>query len=103
MGELGAFREWEEMLPDALGLVFRNLPLEEVLTVIPRVCKSWGRAVAGPYMWQDINLEEWSERVKPDELERLLRVLLARSCGSVQRIAVSGLPTDALFSLIADK
>ena len=41
------YRCWEELLPDALGLIFRNLPLQEVLTVVPRVCKSWGRVVAG--------------------------------------------------------
>ena len=34
------YRCWEELLPDALGLIFRNLPLQEVLTVLPRVCKS---------------------------------------------------------------
>lgn len=103
MGDSAEFRGWEELIPDALGLIFRNLSLEDVLTVIPRVCKSWGRAVSSPYVWQDIDLEEWSERVKPEQLERLLRMLLARSCGSVQRIAAPGLPSDALFSLIADK
>ncbi|XP_066332544.1 uncharacterized protein [Miscanthus floridulus] len=31
------YRCWEELLPDALGLIFRNLPLQEVLTVVPRL------------------------------------------------------------------
>ena len=56
MEEGGDFRCWDELLPDALGLIFRNLSLEEVLTVVPRVCKSWGRAVMGPYCWQEIAL-----------------------------------------------
>ncbi|AQK75033.1 F-box protein FBW2 [Zea mays] len=66
------YRCWEELLPDALGLIFRNLPLQEVLTVLPRVCKSWGRVVAGPYCWQEIDIEEWSQQQgKPERDQRL--------------------------------
>uniref|UniRef100_A0A453PMB3 F-box domain-containing protein n=1 Tax=Aegilops tauschii subsp. strangulata TaxID=200361 RepID=A0A453PMB3_AEGTS len=96
MGE-SEYRCWEELLPDALELVFRNLPLQEVLTVVPRVCKSWGRVVAGPYCWQEIDIEEWSQQrqSRPDQLVRMLDLL-------VRRISVSGLPCDPLFSFIGD-
>ncbi|RWW16858.1 hypothetical protein GW17_00019236 [Ensete ventricosum] len=30
------FRAWEELIPDALGLIFSNLSLQEILTVVPR-------------------------------------------------------------------
>ncbi|XP_020255758.1 F-box protein FBW2 [Asparagus officinalis] len=102
MGDSSEVRAWEELIPDALGLIFRNLSLQEVLTVVPRVCKSWGRAVSGPYCWRDIDIEEWSQRCKPEQLDRLLRVLIARSCGSFQRLSVSGLASDSLFSFIAE-
>uniref|UniRef100_A0A453PMK3 F-box domain-containing protein n=1 Tax=Aegilops tauschii subsp. strangulata TaxID=200361 RepID=A0A453PMK3_AEGTS len=97
MGE-SEYRCWEELLPDALELVFRNLPLQEVLTVVPRVCKSWGRVVAGPYCWQEIDIEEWSQQrqSRPDQLVRMLDLL-------VRRISVSGLPCDPLFSFIGDQ
>lgn len=103
MGE-SEYRCWEELLPDALGLVFRNLPLQEVLTVVPRVCKSWGRVVAGPYCWQEIDIEEWSQQrhSRPDHLVRMLDLLLRRSSGACRRICVSGLPCDPLFSFIGD-
>lgn len=106
MGECGGseYRCWEELLPDALGLVFRNLPLQEVLTVVPRVCKSWGRVVAGPYCWQQIDIEEWSQQrqSRPEQLVRMVEMLLRRSSGSCRRLSVSGLPCDPLFSFVGD-
>ncbi|CAL9753171.1 unnamed protein product, partial [Musa acuminata subsp. burmannicoides] len=77
MAEGSEVRAWEELIPDALSLIFRNLSLQEILTVIPRVCKSWERVVSGPYCWQEIDIEEWSLRV-------------------------SGLHTESMFSFIAD-
>jgi hypothetical protein len=98
------YRCWEELLPDALGLIFRNLPLQEVLTVLPWVCKSWGRVVAGPYCWQEIDIEEWSQQQsKPEQIGRMVELLVGRNGGSCHRISVSGLLRDSLFSFIADK
>lgn len=99
------FRPWDELIPDALGLIFRNLPLHEVLTVVPGVCKSWAKAVAGPYCWQEINLEEWSIRSHPDHIDRMLQMLIKRSGGSLRRLTVSGLGLgdNGIFSFIAEK
>ncbi|KAJ6851050.1 F-box protein FBW2 [Iris pallida] len=103
MEDCSEFRAWGELIPDALGLIFRNLPLQEILTVVPRVCKSWGRAVSGPYCWQEIDIEEWSQRCKPEQLDRLVRMLVARSNGSFRRFAASGLLDDSLFSFITER
>ncbi|XP_020575510.1 F-box protein FBW2 [Phalaenopsis equestris] len=102
MGEFAELRSWEELIPDALGLIFRNLSLQQILSVVPRVCKSWSRAVSGPYCWQEIDLEEWSRRVNPEQIERMLHLLVRRSSGYCRRLAISGLPNDSLFSFIAD-
>lgn len=103
MGECNEYRCWEELLPDALGLIFRNLSLQEVLTVVPRVCKSWSRVVSGPYCWQEINIQDWCEQhKKPEELTRMVHMLIARSSGSLRRLSVSVLPNDSVFTFIAD-
>ncbi|KAK8672949.1 hypothetical protein V6N13_111306 [Hibiscus sabdariffa] len=102
MEEDGEFRSWDELLPDALGLIFKNLPLEEILTVIPRVCKSWQRAVSGPYCWQDIDIEQWSQQCRPGILDRMLQMLITRSSGSLHKLCVTGLPNGQSFSFIAD-
>ncbi|CAA0838167.1 F-box protein FBW2 [Striga hermonthica] len=94
------FRKWEELIPDALGLIFKNLTLLEMLTVVPRVCKSWGKVVKGPYCWQEIDIEEWSKGCKPETLDRMLEMLITRSCGSLRKLAVSSLSNDQSFLFI---
>ncbi|XP_059318051.1 F-box protein FBW2 [Lycium ferocissimum] len=102
MEESFEFRRWDELIPDALGLIFRKLPLQEVLTIVPRVCKSWGKAARGPYCWQEIDIEEWSKNRCPDNLDRMLQLLITRSSGSLRKLCVSGLSWEQSFSFIAN-
>ncbi|KAK8580362.1 hypothetical protein V6N12_070640 [Hibiscus sabdariffa] len=102
MAEQSDFRNWDELIPDALGLIFSNLSLQEVLTVIPCVCKSWRKAVTGPYCWQEVDIEEWSNRCHLDHLDRMLRMLIARRTGSLRKLCVSGLHNDSMFSYITE-
>nr|GMD17503.1 F-box protein FBW2-like [Ipomoea batatas] len=102
MGEGCDVRRWDELLPDTLGLVFKNLSLQEVLTVVPRVCKSWQIAVLGPYCWQEIDIEEWSRNCWPEKIDRMLQLLIKRSCGSLRKLCVSGVPNDSSFMFIAN-
>ncbi|KAL3818920.1 hypothetical protein ACJIZ3_004825 [Penstemon smallii] len=96
------FRKWDELIPDALALIFKNLSLREVLTVVPRVCKSWKRAVMGPYCWQEIDIEEWSKNCKPEIVDQMLRLLITRSSGSLRKLAVSGVNSDQTIFFIAN-
>ncbi|KAF6170352.1 hypothetical protein GIB67_043042 [Kingdonia uniflora] len=98
----GEFRCWDELIPDALGLIFSNLSLQDILTTIPRVCKAWGRAVAGPYCWQEIDIEEWSNQCKPEHVDQMLQMLIERSGGSVRKLRVANLNNDSILSFIAD-
>ncbi|KAJ1431895.1 Leucine-rich repeat domain superfamily [Sesbania bispinosa] len=84
------------------GVIFNNLSLQERLTVIPRVCKSWAKAVNGPYCWQEIDIEEWSSRSEPRHLDRMLEMLITRSSGSLRKLCVSGLQTERIFTFIAE-
>lgn len=95
-------RRWDELIPDALGIIFRNLSLREILTVIPSVCKSWGEAAKGPYCWQEIDIGEWSDQW-PKHLDRMLEMLIRRSCGSFRKLCVFGLHNDKLLSFIAQQ
>lgn len=103
MEEDSDFRRWDDLIPDALGLIFKHLPIQEILTVVPRVCKSWGRAVSGPYCWQEIDIEQWSRHCQPEILHRMLQMLMSRSSGALQKLSISGLPNDHSLSLIADQ
>lgn len=79
---------WDELTPDVLGLTFKNLELQEVLQVIPMVCKSWCKVVNGPYGWETIDIDEWSKRKEdsPEQLDRMLRTLITRSSGSLREL-----------------
>ncbi|CAH1443298.1 unnamed protein product [Lactuca virosa] len=96
------YRNWADLLPDALGLIFSNLSLQETLTIVPRVCKSWNQAVLGPYCWQNINILDWSYRSNPDHIDHMLRLLVTRSGGALREITVSGILNDLTFSFLAD-
>ncbi|CAO2830794.1 unnamed protein product [Amaranthus hypochondriacus] len=95
-------RPWDELMPDTLGLIFQKLPLDEILNVIPSVCKSWAKAVRGPYCWQEIDIEEWSRYRRPESIDRMLVLLIGRSCGSLRKLCVYGLASEMSLSLIAD-
>ncbi|XP_042487310.1 F-box protein FBW2-like [Macadamia integrifolia] len=99
--EGGDIHCWDQLIPDALALIFNNLSLEEKLTVIPRICKSWRKAVMGPLCWQEIDIEEWCYGRQPELLDQMLQMLIGIS-GSPRKLCVVGLSNDAIFSLIAD-
>lgn len=101
--ENSEIRRWDELLPDALGLIFRNLSLQEILVDIPRVCKSWRKTVLGPYCWQEIDIMDWSLLRDPDTVNRMLQMLITRNSGSLHKLCVSGLPNDSSLSLIAEQ
>ncbi|OIV97884.1 hypothetical protein TanjilG_12641 [Lupinus angustifolius] len=102
MGGVSDLPNWDELIPDALGVIFTKLSLQERVTVIPRVCKSWAKAVTGPYCWQEIDINEWSNGCKPDKLDRMLEMLITRSCGSLKKLCVSDVQTEKIFTLIAE-
>ena len=103
MGYALEYRPWDELIPDALGQIFRRLPLDETLNVVPRVCKSWATAVRGPYCWQEIDIEDWSRYRRAESLDRMLLLLISRSHGSLRKLCVYGLSTSLGLDLIAEK
>ncbi|CAI0447856.1 unnamed protein product [Linum tenue] len=102
MEEGSDYRPWDELIPDALGLIFSKLCLRDILTVVPMVCKSWSRAVLGPYCWQEVDIEEWSEVCLPEQLDRMLQMLITRSSGSLRKLSVTRLRNDEMFPFLAD-
>lgn len=103
MEEACDYPKWDELIPDALGLIFKKLSLVELLTVVPRVCKSWGKAVSGPYCWQEIDLVEWSRTHDPEQVDRMIQLLVSRSCGSLRKLSVSGVSSDQSISFIVNQ
>ncbi|KAL2906125.1 F-box protein FBW2 [Bienertia sinuspersici] len=60
------------------------------------------KVVRGPYCWQEIDIEDWSRYLRPESLDRMLLLLIGRSCGSLRKLSVYGLASEMSLSLIAD-
>ncbi|XP_047320422.1 F-box protein FBW2-like [Impatiens glandulifera] len=96
-------RGWDQLLPDTLGLIFCKLSLKELLTVVPIVCKSWDKVVKGPFCWQEIDILDWcNNEFSPEKIDRMVRMLITRSGGSLRKLYVCRLQGDPIFSFIAD-
>ncbi|KAF3791992.1 F-box protein [Nymphaea thermarum] len=101
--EAEELRSWEELVPDVIGLIFSKLSLRDLLMVVPKVCRSWAEVAAAPYCWQKIDIEEWCMmHSKLDQVDRMLRLLLPWSSGSLRQLSVYAVPDDDSFAFIAD-
>ncbi|OIW19912.1 hypothetical protein TanjilG_28891 [Lupinus angustifolius] len=102
MEEAADFCDWKDLSPDLQGAIFTHLSLEERLSIVPSVCKSWASALAGPYCWQEIDLEEWCNQTEPDKIDRMLVLLITRSLGSLRKLTVSCVQSEKTFTFIAE-
>ena len=57
----------------------------------------------GPYCWQEIDIEEWSQHCSPENIDQMLQLLITRSCGSFRKLCVSGISNDLSFAYIANQ
>eukprot|EP00250_Pteridium_aquilinum_P008553 c18030_g1_i1 orf=558-1556(-) len=92
---------WADMLPDALAKIFSRLSLEDMLSNIPRVCRTWRRASHDAVCWQKVDLDEWSQGRKPETLEKMLVFLMNRSRGCLREICAPKLSNDNMLRVIA--
>ncbi|KAL6959033.1 hypothetical protein U1Q18_015474 [Sarracenia purpurea var. burkii] len=92
---------WEGLNPEVLALIFVRIPAEERLRTVTLVCRSWREAVAGPYCWTDIDIEQWCRRCnRPDLVDSAVRKLVRRSKCTFTRLSAYKLG-DAAFSYLA--
>ncbi|KAF6166702.1 hypothetical protein GIB67_005564 [Kingdonia uniflora] len=102
MEENGEIRPWDEMIPEALELIFNELSLQEKLNVIPIVCKPWGKVVA-ERVWKDIDIIEWGKFRNHDDRDRMLQMLINRSTSSLRKLCAYEISGNLMFSFIADQ
>lgn len=95
---------WDELIPEALVLIFTKLPLKDKVTLIPCVCNSWRTVITSSDCWLafDFGSLALAFDVTPEAFNALLEKLL-RSSGQFYAICSEGLPNDQSFSLIADQ
>lgn len=92
---------WADLLPDALAKIFSRLSFEEMLTVVPRVCRTWKRVSQDAVCWQKVDLDEWSRSRSNETVEKMIVLLVNRSRGCLRELCVPSLCSDSILRLIA--
>ncbi|PON60230.1 F-box domain containing protein [Trema orientale] len=95
------WRPWDSLPPELLELIFNHCPLHDKL-MIQSVCKSWNKVTASPFVWQKIDMLEWSKNRDPATLNRMLLRLFNNLCsglGPPKRLLIHGV-SDLTFPLI---
>ncbi|KAK9268297.1 hypothetical protein L1049_010740 [Liquidambar formosana] len=93
---------WEGLSPEILALIFVRIPADQMVREVPLVCRSWFAAVAGPYCWTDINVEQWCRRCNStDVIDSAVRKLVRRSKCTFRRLSAYKLG-NAGFAFVAN-
>ncbi|PIA25248.1 hypothetical protein AQUCO_12100005v1 [Aquilegia coerulea] len=94
---------WEDINPEILGgLIFIKIkPVDELIRVIPFVCKTWNEVINGPYCWNDIDIQQWCRRCHDiDRIDNAVRKLIPRSIGVLRSLSVYMLSNAAFAFLV---
>ncbi|CAM6083782.1 unnamed protein product [Calypogeia fissa] len=52
-------KSWADLESDVLTEIFRRLPFEDRLRVVPLVCKSWNESSYNPLCWTVVEMNSW--------------------------------------------
>lgn len=83
---------WDELNPEILASIFvRIVPAEVMVRTVALVCRSWMEAVAGPYCWAEIDLENWCRKCCIANnfhlIDPLVRKIIRRSRFTFRRLS----------------
>ncbi|KAK4285470.1 hypothetical protein QN277_002164 [Acacia crassicarpa] len=83
------YQSWDdEQIREALGLILSRVSLQD--------------GVREPQFCHEIDLTKWSNcPQQPDQLDRIVQMLITRTSGSMGTLCVSGLQSDSIFTFIA--
>ncbi|CAI9269544.1 unnamed protein product [Lactuca saligna] len=91
-------RPWDGLNPEILALIFVRIPAEEMVSCVPLVCRPWMEVVAGPYCWQEIDVQAWCRRRNDSHaVDLVVKKLIRRSKWSVQRLSVYRMGESGFF------
>eukprot|EP00249_Psilotum_nudum_P013348 c24286_g1_i1 orf=378-1250(+) len=98
-------RSWAEMLPEVLVKSFQRLPLPDMFLTVPLVCKAWRKASLDPSLWESIDLRDWVEDFgfSSTYVERMVKLVVNRSCGRLKDLLLSDYGTDDMLIYISER
>jgi len=98
---------WLELPRDVTANILQRLGAIEILASACQVCPLWWNICKDPHMWHTVHITNF--RYSPcsrynygDNLTKICRNAVARSCGQLEDIAIDYIGTDDLLGYIAD-
>ncbi|KAL2628977.1 hypothetical protein R1flu_013663 [Riccia fluitans] len=92
---------WAELLADTLVEVFKWLPVKDHLLTLPQICKAWRKASCDPGCWRVVDLKEWCRDHSVEDIDRMVRVVVERSCGGIEDLRLAYMDGDASLQFLA--
>ncbi|KAL3686985.1 hypothetical protein R1sor_013294 [Riccia sorocarpa] len=91
---------WAELSADTLVEVFKWLPVKDRLRIVPQVCKAWRKASFDPGCWRVVDLKEWCRDNVAGNIDRMVALVVGRSCGGIQELRLACLQGDASLQFL---
>lgn len=93
------WRCWAGLNPELLALIFvRVKPVDEMVRLVPLVCRPWREVLAGPDCWAHIDVERWCRRsAKTPAIDSVVRKLVLRSRGTLRTLSAYKIGYSAFF------
>ncbi|KAL8154955.1 hypothetical protein AgCh_000357 [Apium graveolens] len=84
------YGKWESIPGEMLVMVVVKMPVDEMMRVVPLVCKAWWGVVSSPDCWKNINLLQWSlGKQRSKQVDVAVKKLVAYSNSSFQMLSAS--------------
>ncbi|KAL1802661.1 hypothetical protein ACET3Z_031308 [Daucus carota] len=80
--------EWEKLPEELLVMVVEKIPVDEMMRVVPLVCKAWWAVLSGPHCWKNIDLLDWSvAKKRSKQVDVAVKKLVRYSKSSFQMLS----------------
>jgi hypothetical protein len=91
---------WLELPKDIARDIFMRLDIINIVTSICLVCPLWSNICKDSSMWHTIHMNE-TFSYSNEDLVKIFRFAVKRSCGQVEDIEIRSFCTDDLLQYIA--
>ncbi|OVA00181.1 F-box domain [Macleaya cordata] len=98
-------RNWLELPPDVMSLIFLKLGAIDILYRAQSVCSAWRKLSKEPQLWSSVDMRKHRDSFFGNEpiMGKMAREAVDRSCGQLVEFSVEEFATDGLLQYITDR
>ncbi|XP_058783593.1 putative F-box/LRR-repeat protein 23 [Vicia villosa] len=101
--ESSSIPNWLELPRDIAVNILQRLDTIDIVTSACLVCPTWWNYCKEPLVWRTIHMTANSLRWNNQDLEKICRYAVERSCGHLEEIDIEHFATNDLLQCIAEK